>query len=455
MRILLIFPRFKYPCGDPPLGVAYLAAVARQAGAKVEIFDTTFVRRPLAVLRQKLQTIRYDAVGISVMTSMLAAVQQIAALIDEVSPQTTVIAGGPHATVEPGQTLALRGVDAVASGEAEESWRRLIEADLDFTEVPGFSYLRDGEVISTGPTPLVEDIDTISYPAWDLLPMPQYLDLWYQLDAVAYRLRGTSVIAARGCPYDCSYCQPTLRKLFGRRLRYRSPDNIIGELDELKRRYDIGGIMWLDDTFGLNRTWLSELCQGLVDWDAGLVWGCNLRADIVEHQTLAMMKQAGLRIVHLGIESATKRVLDEVYNKGITVEQVREAVHTAKELGLCVRGYFMLGAPGESEQEVRDSIRLANELPLDDVTFSITTPLPGTHLYQRTKQIIACDFSSFDYYKSAVYDSDEVLAAGRLNWLKKQGYLQFYLGRRRLWRTVRSVLGISGLRKMLVKVKRF
>ncbi len=455
MRILLIFPRFKYPCGDPPLGVAYLASVARQTGAEVEIFDATFVKHPIAALRKKLQAARYDAVGISAMTSMLTAVAQIAALIDEISPETTVIVGGPHATVMPGQTLALPGVDAVAIGEAEESWRRLIEAALDFTEVPGFSYLRDGEVISTGPTPLVEDIGTISYPAWDSLPMSQYIDLWYQLDAVAYGLRGTSVIATRGCPYDCSYCQPTLRKLFGRRIRYRSPDNIIGELDELKQRYNIAGIMWLDDTFGLNRTWLAELCQALIDWDSGLVWGCNLRADIVEHETLAMMKHAGLRIVHLGIESATQRILDEVYNKGITVEQVREAVHTAKGLGLCVRGYFMLGAPGESEPEVHESLRLANELPLDDVTFSITTPLPGTHLYEQTKHIIARDFSAFDYYKSAVYDSDEVLSASRLNWLKKLGYLQFYLGPRRLWRTVRSVLGFSGLRKMLVKIKRF
>ncbi len=94
-------------------------------------------------------------------------------------------------------------------------------------------------------------------------------------------------------------------------------------------------------------------------------------------------------------------------------------------------------------------------MTLDDVTFSITTPLPGTYLYQRTKQIIACDFSTFDYYKSAVYDSNEVLSASRLNWLKKQGYLQFYLGRRHLWRTVRSTASLSGLRKMLVKVKRF
>ena len=455
MRILLVFPRFRYPSGDPPLGVAYLAAVLRQIGVEVEILDATFAKWPLRVLRDKLQAARYDVVGVTALTSMISEVGDIAALIEQVSPATKVVVGGPHATVLPDETLRLPGVDAVAIGEGEESFRQLVEADFDFSSVPGFHYRSDGQTVDTGPTPIIEDLDSIPYPAWDLLPMAQYLQVWYQLDAVAHGLPGTSVIAARGCPYDCAYCQPTLRQLFGRRIRFRSVDNIMGELAELKERYAVAGMMWLDDTFGINRSWLVELCRALTDWNSGLVWGCNLRADIVERGTLAMMQEAGLRIVHLGIESATQRILDDVYQKGITLEQVREAVHTAKDLGLCVRAYFMLGAPTESEEEIRATLRLANELPLDDVTFSITTPLPGTHLYEKTRELIGRDFSAFDYYKRAVYDSSSVVPAARLDWYKKLGYVQFYLGRRRIGRTIRSVLGRSGLRKALLKVKRF
>ncbi len=455
MRILLVFPRFRYPSGDPPLGVAYLASCVRQTDAQVEIFDATFVKHPLRVLRQKLQETHYDVIGITALTSMIAEVRDIAALVRQVSPETTVVVGGPHATILPEQTLALPGVDAVAIGEAERSWTKLIEADLDFSRVPGFRYRSEGEVVDSGPTDFVANLDAIPYPAWDLLPMARYLRVWYQLDAVAYGLRGTSIIASRGCPYDCAYCQPTLRRIFGRRIRFRGVDNILGELVELKERYGIAGVMWLDDTFGIDRAWLSELCRALIDWNSGLVWGCNLRADIVQRETLAMMQQAGLRVVHLGIESATQRILDDIYQKNITLAQAREAVHTAKDLGLRVRGYFMLGAPTETEQETRATLRLAKELPLDDVTFSITTPLPGTHLYRKTQELIGRDFSAFDYYRSAVYDSDSVLPAARLDWFKKLGYLQFYLGRRRLLRTLRSVLGISGLRKALLKIKRF
>ncbi|MBC7287378.1 MAG: radical SAM protein, partial [Armatimonadetes bacterium] len=199
--------------------------------------------------------------------------------------------------------------------------------------------------------------------------------------------------------------------------------------------------------------WMHDFCSKVIDARVGLIWGCNVRADRVDEETLQIMKEAGLRIVHIGIESASQRILDEVYRKRITVEQVREAVAMAKRLGLRVRGYFMLGAPTETIQEAKATIRLANELPLDDVTFSITTPLPHTHLYDISREDIAADMAEFDYYKRPVYKPGRVLPPRVLDSLK--AYLQFYLGRKRFWRTVRSVLGLSGIRKMFLKIKRF
>lgn len=455
MRVLLIFPRFRYPSGDPPLGIAYLAAVLRREGVDVDVFDATWLRRPLSVLRRLLGQRRYDMVGISVLTSMLREAAAIAGAVAQISPDSLVVMGGPHPTVDPHSALAVPGVDAVAIGEAELSVLELVRAGLNPEGVPGFWFKRDGEIVQGSRGPLLEDLDWLPLPAWDLLDMNRYIALWYQLDAVRYGLRGTSAMASRGCPYQCSYCQPTLRALFGNRVRRRSPASLIAELSELRRRYAIDGVMWLDDTFLLDYGWMRRFCEELAEARLGLVWGCNVRADRVDRDTLAMMKEAGLRIVHIGIESASQRILDEVYQKGITIEQVREAVGVAKSLGLYVRGYFMLGAPGETLEEARATIRLAQELPLDDVTFSITTPLPHTYLYERTRHLIAADVSEFDYYKRPVYRPGEVLPPAVLDRLKKMGYLQFYLGRRRLWRTVRSVLGVSGLRKMLLKVKRF
>jgi anaerobic magnesium-protoporphyrin IX monomethyl ester cyclase len=455
LRALLVFPRFKYPSGDPPLGVAYLAAVLRDRGHEVEIFDATFARQPMRALREMLGRKRYDLVGVSVLTSMIGDAVAIGELVREVSPDAMVLAGGPHATVAPEHTLQTGSFDAVMIGEGEETLPRLVESELRLEDQPGLWYLRGREIVRNEQADVVADLDALPFPAWEQLDMEGYLSLWYQLDAVRYGVRGTSIMASRGCPYHCSYCQPTLGTIFGRRVRRRSPESLVTEASELKGRFGIEGLMWLDDTFLLDRGWMRRLCEQFIEADLGLIWGCNIRADVCDRESLEVMQQAGLRMVHVGIESASQRVLDEVYNKGITIEQVRETTRMASDLGLKVRGYFMLGAPTETEEEARASIKLANELPLDDVTFSITTPLPHTHLYDMTRDLIAADFSDFDYYKSPVYDSEQVLPAKTLNRLRRLGYVRFYLGPKRLWRTIQSVLGVSGLRKALLKIQRF
>lgn len=452
---MLVFPRFKYPSGDPPLGVGYLAACVREAGFEAEVFDATFEQHPFRTLAERLRHKQYRVVAITALTSMLQDVAATAKLVKELSPGSTVIVGGPHATVEPASTAALPGVDAVHVGEAERSLPALLAKRGEYRGLPGFAYLEEGQLREQGCGPVVEDLDEIPYPAWDLLPMRRYLEIWYQLDAVAYGLRGTSIIASRGCPFNCAYCQPTLRTIFGAKVRRRSPGNVVGELAELKGRFAIDGVMWLDDTFLLDRSWVQELCQEMLQAQLGLLWGCNVRADVVDRETLEAMREAGLRVVHIGIESATQRILDEVYHKGITVEQACEAVALARKLGLRVRGYFMLGAPGETEQEALATVDLACSLPLDDATFSITTPLPHTHLWEATRGAIARDMQDFDYYKVPVYGGNQVIAPARLIAIKRQAYLRFYLGRRRLLRTVRSVLGPCGIRKALLKVQRF
>ncbi len=436
------------------MGVAYLAAVLQQAGHEVEIFDTTFMKQPLAELEAMLKRRQFDLIGLSVMTSMLESAAAVAGVCRQYS-KALLIAGGPHATVEPESTLGLEGIDAVAIGEGESIIAELAAAGGDLSQAKGLCYLEGQRTVRNEPAQLIADLDDIPFPARDLLPMGRYMAIWYQLDAVRYGLRGTSIMASRGCPFNCAYCQPTLRTLFGKRIRRRSPANLVAELVELKRDYNPDGVMWLDDTFLLDNAWTMELCDQLVEADLGIIWGCNIRADVADKEMVAYMQKAGLRIVHVGIESASQRILDEVYQKGITIQQVRQAVGDAHDLGLNVRGYFMLGAPTETEAEVRATVRLANELPLDDVTFSITTPLPHTHLYDKTRHLISKDFSEFDYYKTPVYREGAGVESRKLDRMKKSAYLQFYLGRKRLWRTIKSVLGVSGIRKMLLKVQRF
>jgi len=167
------------------------------------------------------------------------------------------------------------------------------------------------------------------------------------------------------------------------------------------------------------------------------------------------MREAGLRVVHVGIETASQRILDEVYRKGTSVEGARGLVRAAKRMGLKVRGYFMLGAPTETLGEALRTIWLASLLPLDDATFSITTPLPGTKLHQMTEHLIARPVEEFDYYKRPVYHSSQVLNPLLLDLLKKWAYLHFYALSPRALTTLRSFFDRDAFRKLRVKLKRF
>ncbi|MFH0920071.1 MAG: radical SAM protein [Fibrobacterota bacterium] len=454
MDVALVFPRFKYPSGDPPLGLGTLAsALRKETDARVRLLDATFARSRNAFAQELLRE-PFDLIGFSVMTTQLEDALFLARAVKAVRPKTRVIFGGPHPTVLPEQTLADTAVDALVIGEGERTLIDIVKNNGEADGVPGTAFRRAGAVTRAPEREWEADLDNLAFPALDLFPMQEYVKNWFQLDAVSPGLRGTNLLASRGCPYACSYCQPTLNKLFGKKIRRRSPANIVEELRLLKARFGINAFLFADDTFNIDRVWLKRFCDELAAAQLGLVWGCNIRANLARPDDLAMMREAGLRKVLLGIESASERVLDEVYQKGITLEQVREAVDTAKTLGLRVQGYFMLGAPGETVRDLRATARFARTLPLDEATFSLTTPLPGTTLYDRTVAAVKIPLASFDYYKRYAYGTSFGLSAWKLNVLKRLAYAGFYLSPKRLCATARTLLNPAGFRKTLLKLRR-
>ena len=457
MNIALIFPRTRYPSGQPPLGILYLAAyLRRETDCHVDIIDTTFERHPMKYVETRLRERPYDLIGLSVMTSMLRAAKEISRIAKQVHPQALLIWGGPHPTVLPEETLHIPQVDAVALGEGEETLLEIVQRGGDLDGVAGVWYKANGDIRRNPSRPMIQDISVLPHPARDLIDMGRYIDAWYSLTAASPLLRGTSVITSRGCPYSCTYCQPTLRHLFGRKVRRRSVEDVIAELRHLKETYNIDAFMFEDDTFVVNRKWVFSFCEAMREANLGLVWGCNSRADLVEEEMFRAMRDAGLVQVNLGIESGSQRILDDLYDKRITIQDVENAASIAKKLGLKVGGYFMLGAPTETEEEIETTIRFAARLPIDEAAFNITTPLPGTYLYDRTKHLIVRDISEFDYYRASVYRPDAVLPSRRLDWLKKKAYIRFYLLTfRRARKAITWFFSRAGIRKMMLRLKRF
>ena len=454
MKVALIFPRRRYPSGDPPLGLLSLAGRLRQrTGIAPKILDTTFAGDAFAFLEQALRAEKYDLVGISAMVTMARDAALAAELVKRIRPEAKVILGGPHPTMMAERVLEHPAVDAVCLGEGEETLVEVVEQG-GFAGVPGVWHREGSEVKRNPPRPLLQELDQLPFPAFDLLDLEPYFQGWFQLDTVRPGLRGTSVLATRGCPFQCTYCQPTLERLFGRGLRQRSPGRVVDELQELQGRYRLNAFLFADDTFIADRAWVQAFCRELRGRGLGLIWGCNVRADLAGAELLAEMRDAGLRKIYVGIETYSDRIRREVFGKKISREQVEEVTRAARSLKLSVQGYFMFGAPGETREEVRQTVRWARRLPIDDATFNLTTPLPGTYLFEQFQARVAVAPEEMDYYRRYAFADSAGLSQAWLSREKLWAYLTFYFRPGRLWHLFKLVFGSGGWSRFWMKLRR-
>lgn len=446
MSVLLVFPRMGQRTGDPPLGIAYVAAYLRSRGVPVKIFDTTF-RDSWGYVKRRISDEHPDILGIYSTTTMLRDAFKVADVAKEAGIPLVVL-GGPHPSVSPEETLGHRSVDAVVVGEGEHSFFRVVKgfhrrSIRGLVGIPNV-YVKIGKKIHRARERyFIENLDDIPFPARDLLDMESYIRNWFQLDAVSRGLRGTSVFSMRYCPYNCTFCQPAVKEMFGKRMRRRSPQNIIEELKYLKDKYKIDAFQIYDDTFLLDWEYVDDFCTRMIDEGLGLLWSCHTRADLLPGSGLIKkMRSAGLRMVGIGIESGVQRILD-MYNKGITPEQTSHAIDTFKSHGIRVRGYFILGAPTETLAEIKQTTSFAVDSLLDEAVFSILCPFPGTYLYDTAKASGWCireEWGPEHYYSKSPFVS--CIIPGRLiRRYQRIAFMRFYFHRRRLRYIANSVIG--------------
>ncbi|MCU0611647.1 MAG: B12-binding domain-containing radical SAM protein, partial [Candidatus Eisenbacteria bacterium] len=394
---------------------------------------------------------RFDIVGLSVVTSHLTPATEVSRMVRTIAPSAVIVWGGAHPTVMLEETAARPEVDVAVAGEGEMVLSALAD-DPARRDVPGLAFRRAGVVETTGHAMPIADLDSLPFPARHLVPMESYLRYWYSLDAVSPRMRGTGIMASRGCPYRCSFCQPTLSRLFGRKVRKRSPANIVAELEHLQRDYHINGFMFEDSTFVLDRGWVLAVSEAVRS--TGLEWCCNIRADLVDGELLAAMAAAGLRKVNIGIESGVQRILDEAYQKQITRVDVDRVVAMCRKLGIKVQGYFILGVPIETRDDMLETIRYAVGLDIDDAVFDIATPFPQTHMYDKWKEHVTADFAQFDCFQKSVFRNLHGVSSRWIEREKRLAYFRFYLHPRRWVYTARMVATPTGLGRTLMKARR-
>lgn len=459
-KVALIFPRVRYPSGDYPLGIAMLAAMVRERlGWEVVVCDTTFDPR-LERISDFLNEHRPDYVGVGISTLMLGeglAAARMAAAMSAPDRPVRVFLGGPHPTVDPAGIIEKPFVDAVVLGEAEETVVALLQSwQTGSLEPVAGAWVRRAEGIQKGPArPGIRVLDDLPNPAWDLIDMPAYIAAWGQLDTFKPGLRGVNVIASRGCPYECTFCQPVLDAMFGKKLRARTPAHVVAEIVELHRRYQIEGFWFTDDTFTTNRKWVTEFCRQLSLTGLTLYWGCTTRANLIAPELMATMADAGLRKVGIGMESATEHIREEVYKKGVTAEAITHTVTVAKDHGVHTLLFLMLGAPGETRAEMLQTIEMATRLPANEASFSLFVPIPGTDLHRdmvASGYKMSDDYTDYDYYARQPFTHE--LSRRELRLIQRWAYFRFYSHPMR-WRSVtRNASTFEGAKSMGRKLLR-
>lgn len=455
MKVALVFPRFRYPSGDYPLGIATLAAWVREAlPVDVVVCDTTFDPR-LERIEAFLDQERPDFVGIGMSTLMLGEGLEVARMAK--ARGLRVFVGGPHPTTDPDALIALDTVDAVVLGEGEESTVELLSAWIEGKAGPidGVYRKEGGEVLRGGRRAGLRDLDRVPFPAWDLLDMEAYIAAWGQLDSFRPGLRGVNLMASRGCPFECSFCQPVLDAMFGKKLRARSPEGVVAEIVELHRRFGIEGFWFTDDTFTTNRKWVTEFCRLLADTGLTLYWGCTTRANLIAPELMRTMAAVGLRKVGIGMESATEHIREGTYKKGVTFDAIEHTVRVARESGVATLLFLMLGAPGETRTEMLATIEAATRLPADEASFSLFVPIPGTDLWRRMVEEgyeMSSDYTDYDYYARQPFVGE--ISRFELRMIQRLAYLRFY-GHPLRWRSIgRAASNLQGARSLGRKLLR-
>jgi len=412
MKILLINPKTDLPVSNPiqiPPGLAYIAAVLEKDGHEVSVFDTTVEDRSLDEELEKAP----DLVGITANTATIEHAWEIAARVKK-AIDTTVVLGGPHPTILPDESLSLPQIDIVVRGEGEETVIELcrkLEEGRDIAKVKGISLKKNGKIVHTPNRPLIKDLDKLPYPAYHLFKFEKYSNAQPLLTGFKKSARSCFILTSRGCPYRCIYCS---NAVFGRKWRARSPENVVREWGYLIENLNPGEIVVQDDVFNINKDRAVRICELLIREKLNTVpWIAvnGLRADLVDHELLEKMKEAGCYRVGFGIESGSQRILN-IINKKLGLDQVRYAMKAAKEVGLETMGFFMIGNPGENEETMEATIKFALELDPDFAFFAMTTPFPGTELYElvlKKGRLLLNNWREFGthYYKPA-FELEEV-----------------------------------------------
>lgn len=364
----------------PHLGLLYVASsLRRNLSIEPKIIDSVADNLTLTDLEQIIRLEQPDIVGFSVLTFNLLNCMEVCNLIRKCSPKTRICLGGWHPSLYPLETLELGITDFIVIGEGEESFTELVQALgngqdgnlADLSNIRGIGY-RDntGSITITAARDSFIDLNELPFPAYDLVDNSKYSNL------LACTNRSVVIMTSRGCPQRCAFCD--MRKT---RYRFRTPENIIKELKHWVNQ-GVREFFIQDDNFTIDRKRTIEFCKLLIEADMNISYKISSRVDYLDEELVGYLKRSGCYRIYFGVESGSQRILDYL-EKGITVDQIKEAFRITAQHGIDRCAYIMIGGPSEEKTDIDKTLKLVKDIRPEHLHCSICTPMPKTRLYAR------------------------------------------------------------------------
>ena len=410
MKVLLINPPQTFyigseqPAGNLPVGLMYIAAVLKSADYKVEILDafmdaaiqkngdTLNVGMPFEQIKQEIRVRKPEIVGISgPFTCQIENSIKISNLTKEVDSSILTVMGGPHVTLVPKEFLEeAKDVDVAVLGEGEYAMldiAQAFEGKKQLNTVQGIAYRQDEKVVINPSRKLIENLDVLPYPAYDLVNMERYLNP-KKIGYRSFQNRAISMITSRGCPFNCCFCSVHLH--MGKKFRAHSAKYVLDHIQYVVDKFNVKNIFFEDDNLTLDINRFEAICDGIVERKIKIGWETpnGVRADCLNLELLKKMKRSGAKSIFVGVESGDQQILDNIICKNLDLKRVVQFAKDAKEIGLKTGAFYIIGFPGETKENMQRTVDFALELKRDyDVGMHLfmATPSYGTRLYEDCK----------------------------------------------------------------------
>lgn len=438
---------------EEPLGLAYIAAVLEEAGHKVRIMDCIAEKIDQNTFRKEIEKSGTDFVGITALTPMISKTYDAVRIINEACPDIPVSIGGPHVgamiNINRHEQIFENNchIDIAIYGEGEYTMLDIVERmkkGKSIEDVEGTIVNKDGRIILNEPRKAIEHLDELPFPARHLLPEGVYIPT----PSSYKKLPVKSMISSRGCPFQCIFCD---KSVFGSKVRFRSPENVVDEMELLVDKYKANEIRFWDDNFTLKEDQVEKICNEIKNRGVDVIWSCFGRVNTVNAEMLKNMKRSGCWQIDYGVESGNNDVLRFI-KKGFTKEQVVNTFRLTREAGINIRAFFILGLPTETVDTVKETIEFSKVCDPDMAVFYLPQAYPGTELFEIAIKENALRTKDWSRYLIAADEptyTNSNIGVEKIQELHRKAFREFYLRPKTILRFFIKMRSISDINRYI------